>query len=155
VAQNGHNHERAAAAPRLNVAPLLLYLEAAPLISGRKNLSQTPVFNCEPAAAGMKPGVSGASGGCAARHFLVDLGRRPKLIVYLYRQMKSSAIHHRFARPAVKQLRGADSFVPFLLHAQIEKELQRMIALPEFKNGVLLPNELTLVNCFGVSSKMK
>lgn len=37
------------------------------------------------------------------------------------------------------------------LHAQIETELRRMIALPEFQNGALLPDELTLANRFGAS----
>ena len=37
------------------------------------------------------------------------------------------------------------------LHAQIERELRRMMALPEFQNGALLPDELTLANRFGVS----
>ena len=37
------------------------------------------------------------------------------------------------------------------LHAQIERELRRMIALPEFQNGALFPDELTLANRFGVS----
>ena len=37
------------------------------------------------------------------------------------------------------------------LHAQIERELRRMITLPEFQNGALFPDELTLANRFGVS----
>jgi len=37
------------------------------------------------------------------------------------------------------------------LHAQIECELRRMTALPEFQNGALFPDELTLANRFGVS----
>jgi len=37
------------------------------------------------------------------------------------------------------------------LHAQVEQELRRMLALPEFQNGALLPDELRLANRFGVS----
>ena len=37
------------------------------------------------------------------------------------------------------------------LHAQIECELRQMIALPEFQNGAIFPDELTLANRFGVS----
>ena len=42
-----------------------------------------------------------------------------------------------------------DSAMP--LHARIERELRRMIGLPEYQNGALLPDELTLANRFGVS----
>jgi GntR family transcriptional regulator len=37
------------------------------------------------------------------------------------------------------------------LHAQIEAELRRMITRPEFQNGALFTDELTLANGFGVS----
>jgi GntR family transcriptional regulator len=37
------------------------------------------------------------------------------------------------------------------LHAQIEYSLREMLALPEYRNGALFPNELTLANRFGVS----
>jgi GntR family transcriptional regulator len=37
------------------------------------------------------------------------------------------------------------------LHSQIERELRRMVALPEFQNGTLLPTEISLANRFGVS----
>jgi GntR family transcriptional regulator len=37
------------------------------------------------------------------------------------------------------------------LHAQIERELRRMMTLPEFQNGALFPDELTLANRFGAS----
>lgn len=37
------------------------------------------------------------------------------------------------------------------LHVQVEHELRRMIALPEFQNGALFPDEQTLANRFGVS----
>ena len=37
------------------------------------------------------------------------------------------------------------------LHAQIEQELRRMIRLPEYQDGRLFPDELTLANRFGVS----
>jgi len=37
------------------------------------------------------------------------------------------------------------------LHAQVEQELRRMLALPEFQQGALLPDELRLANRFGVS----
>jgi len=37
------------------------------------------------------------------------------------------------------------------LHARIEHELRRMMALPEFQSGALFPDELTLANRFGAS----
>lgn len=37
------------------------------------------------------------------------------------------------------------------LHAQVEDELRRIIALPEHTQGKLLPDEITLANRFGVS----
>ena len=37
------------------------------------------------------------------------------------------------------------------LHAQIERELRRMMALKGFQNGALFPDEQTLANRFGVS----
>lgn len=46
---------------------------------------------------------------------------------------------------------GADAAAPLPLHARIEQELRRMIALPEFQNGALFPDELTLANRFGAS----
>ena len=46
---------------------------------------------------------------------------------------------------------GVSSFGPVPLHAQVEDRLRRMLRLPEFQNGGLLPDELTLANRFGVS----
>ena len=40
---------------------------------------------------------------------------------------------------------------PVPLHVQVERELRRMITLPEFQNGALFPNEVKLANQFGVS----
>jgi GntR family transcriptional regulator len=37
------------------------------------------------------------------------------------------------------------------LHAQIERKLRKMIRLPEFQNGALFPDEVTLASRFGVS----
>jgi GntR family transcriptional regulator len=37
------------------------------------------------------------------------------------------------------------------LHAQIEVELRRIMSLPKYKDGAMLPDELTLANRFGVS----
>jgi len=56
--------------------------------------------------------------------------------------------HRRPATGAFGKMNAAD---PAPLHAQIERELRRMIALPKFQNGALFPDELTLANRFGVS----
>jgi GntR family transcriptional regulator len=94
---------------------------------------------------------SEAGGACMMRHFLVDRTNRRKLFVYLYRQMNSSRPFRRFSRSGSKSLPGLVAADPVPLHAQIERELRRMMALPEFQKGALFPDELTLANRFGVS----
>ena len=54
-------------------------------------------------------------------------------------------------RSATTAAHGVDPADSIPLHAQIERELRRMILLPEYQNGALLPDELTLANRFGVS----
>ncbi len=61
----------------------------------------------------------------------------------------------------IKKLRSPKNLIPPLprldhrnglpLHARIEVELRRIMALPEYKDGAMLPDELTLANRFGVS----
>lgn len=48
-------------------------------------------------------------------------------------------------------VRGVDASDSTPLHVQIERELRRMTKLPEFQNGKMFPDELTLANQFGVS----
>jgi GntR family transcriptional regulator len=67
---------------------------------------------------------------------------------YLYKQMNNKIPPSRSRLAAFRAVNPAD---PAPLHAQIERELRRMIALPEFQNGALLPDEQTLANGFGVS----
>ena len=51
-------------------------------------------------------------------------------------------------RASSRALRSSKSMP---LHAQIEHELRRMIRRPEFQDGRLFPDEMTLANRFGVS----
>ena len=51
----------------------------------------------------------------------------------------------------VARLRQLEPGSDLPLHAQIERELRRMMALPQFQKGALFPDELTLANRFGVS----
>ena len=84
-------------------------------------------------------------------HYLVDRANWRKLFVYLYKQMTAKHSFRRLSLASAKPRISpavADS-VP--LHAQIERELRRMMALPEFQKGALFPDELTLANRFGVS----
>ncbi len=50
-----------------------------------------------------------------------------------------------------ERFRGINPADPVPLHAQIERELRRMILLPEYQAGALFPDEVTLANRFGVS----
>jgi GntR family transcriptional regulator len=84
-------------------------------------------------------------------HFLVDPANRRKLFVHLYKQMTSHRSFRRAARAGAKPLHGVTAADPAPLHAQIERELRRMMELPQFQNGALFPDELTLANRFGVS----
>ncbi|MEI6195332.1 MAG: GntR family transcriptional regulator [Verrucomicrobiota bacterium] len=59
--------------------------------------------------------------------------------------------HLSTRRGTAGTLRGVNPADPVPLHAQIERELRRMIALARFQNGALLPDEQTLANRFGVS----
>jgi len=61
--------------------------------------------------------------------------------------MKSTPSRH--APPPPSRRLNHRRAVP--LHAQVEQELRRMLTLPEFQNGALLPDELRLANRFGVS----
>ena len=61
--------------------------------------------------------------------------------------MKTNGKIHSVGKPL--RMLEHDSAMP--LHARIERELRRMMALPEFRNGALFPDELTLANRFGVS----
>jgi GntR family transcriptional regulator len=65
--------------------------------------------------------------------------------------MNPTLTSRRSLRFNAKPFRGLDSSDPTLLHVRIERELRRMIALPEYQTGALLPDELTLANRFGVS----
>jgi GntR family transcriptional regulator len=65
--------------------------------------------------------------------------------------MNSSVPIRRPFRSNAKPFRGLDASDPAPLHARIERELRRMMALPEFRKGELFPDELTLANRFGVS----
>lgn len=67
---------------------------------------------------------------------------------YLYKQMNKQVASRASTAGAFPSVNPADS-VP--LHAQIERELRRMIALARFQNGELFPDEQTLANRFGVS----
>ena len=55
------------------------------------------------------------------------------------------------SRAGAKSFSGLNLADPAPLHAQIERELRRMMALPQFQNGALFPDELTLANRFSVS----
>ena len=66
----------------------------------------------------------------------------------LYKQMNNQ-IHSGCG--SVASFRAVNPADPAPLHAQIERELRRMITLPEHKDGALFPDELTLANRFGVS----
>ena len=57
----------------------------------------------------------------------------------------------RRPQSAASPLQGMDSSASIPFHVRIEQELRRMMALPEFRTGALLPDELTLANRFGVS----
>ncbi len=65
--------------------------------------------------------------------------------------MISSSAARRPGAAAVPPFRLPDPDDPAPLHARIQRELRRMLALPEFQNGALFPDELTLANGFGVS----
>ncbi len=65
--------------------------------------------------------------------------------------MNMATTSARSRRSGAKPFGGLDPSDSAPLHAQIERELRRMIALPEFQNGALFPDELTLANRFGVS----
>jgi GntR family transcriptional regulator len=70
------------------------------------------------------------------------------LASYLYRHLNMIAPNPLSSREI---FRGVDPSDPAPLHAQIERELRQMIKAPEFRNGGLFPDELTLANRFGVS----
>ena len=62
--------------------------------------------------------------------------------------MNASPVSQRSAAPPFP---GLDPSDPAPLHTRVERELRRMLGLPEFQNGALFPDELTLANRFGVS----
>lgn len=66
---------------------------------------------------------------------------------------RSSLAMKKAQAPRVDTLgscRGVNPHSSLPLHVQIERELRRMIELPQFQNGELLPDEQTLANRFGV-----
>jgi GntR family transcriptional regulator len=54
-------------------------------------------------------------------------------------------------RSTSEPFRRGDPSGAIPLHTQIERELRRMMTLPQYQKGELLPDELTLANRFGVS----
>lgn len=53
--------------------------------------------------------------------------------------------------PALSTLTPVKSTTGEPLHRQVEARLRQLAALPEFQNGALLPDELTMANRLGVS----
>ena len=73
---------------------------------------------------------------------------RLRLASYLSRHLDMKTLALSAAR---ESSRGICSSRSIPLHAQVEHALRRMIRQPEFQDGRLFPDELTLANQFGVS----